>query len=179
MTYWMISDGVSSSAMLRRAGERDVQPQAEELHYVLELTRAGTIQGGEWIMEPETALGGDDSKKAHPDFMWMAVAHRGWGEDGDDLGGTDDNPYLAYSKVRALIDCSNDATTCAPAGVPPLPVDPIWSCDPGYNGTNDGCDCGCGVADPDCAGGGCTTAGCGGAACQYCYDAAANTIPCP
>lgn len=26
-----------------------------------------------------------------------------------------------------------------------------WTCDPGYFGTDDGCDCGCGVFDPDCA----------------------------
>ena len=25
-----------------------------------------------------------------------------------------------------------------------------WTCDPAYYGANDGCDCGCGVQDPDC-----------------------------
>jgi hypothetical protein len=25
-----------------------------------------------------------------------------------------------------------------------------WTCEPTYYGANDGCDCGCGVVDPDC-----------------------------
>ena len=28
-----------------------------------------------------------------------------------------------------------------------------WTCDPSYLGSNDGCDCGCGILDPDCADG--------------------------
>ena len=27
---------------------------------------------------------------------------------------------------------------------------PAWTCDPSYYGSDDGCDCGCGVLDPDC-----------------------------
>ena len=48
----------------------------------------------------------------------------------------------------------SDNSICggAPAG---------WRCDPGYYGSNDGCDCGCGVHDPDCTG---TTA----TACLFC-----------
>ena len=30
---------------------------------------------------------------------------------------------------------------------------PGWTCDPTFYGSNDGCDCGCGVKDPDCSGG--------------------------
>ena len=37
-------------------------------------------------------------------------------------------------------DCGTD-----PGGVPAE-----WTCDPSYFGTLDGCDCGCGVFDPDC-----------------------------
>jgi hypothetical protein len=49
-----------------------------------------------------------------------------------------------------------------------------WICDPTYYAAADGCDCGCGVADPDCtATGACTAAGCCGAAapaaCDYCW----------
>ena len=36
-----------------------------------------------------------------------------------------------------------------------------WSCPAGYFGSDDGCDCGCGVADPDCSG---TTSD----VCEYC-----------
>lgn len=34
---------------------------------------------------------------------------------------------------------ADDASTCD------------WTCDPAYYGTGDGCDCGCGLVDPDCA----------------------------
>jgi hypothetical protein len=34
-------------------------------------------------------------------------------------------------------------------GMPPVPEE--WTCDPGFFATLDGCDCGCGVFDPDCA----------------------------
>jgi hypothetical protein len=37
----------------------------------------------------------------------------------------------------------------ASINLPPAPFD--WTCDPTYYGTNDGCDCGCGVLDPDCS----------------------------
>jgi hypothetical protein len=234
VTYWMISDGVSASAMLEQAEQRGVEAQATDLNYLLELNTSGRILGGEWITEPEVSFG-EDSRKLHPDFMWMAVKHRGSGEDSDDLGGDDDNPYVAYSKARALLDCANDAATCAPAGgggSAPVPGPcagmcggqasgcwcddgctqygdccanlctdcatlghcgggtpggggsgttgaGTWSCNPSYNGTADGCDCGCATADPDCAGGGCTTPGCGASGCNYCYDAMGNSISCP
>jgi hypothetical protein len=44
-----------------------------------------------------------------------------------------------------------------------------WSCDEGHYGTGDGCDCGCGVADPDCAGDGCSEHGCQKDKCEYCH----------
>jgi cysteine-rich repeat protein len=28
---------------------------------------------------------------------------------------------------------------------------PVWTCNPLYYGANDGCNCGCGIVDPDCA----------------------------
>jgi hypothetical protein len=49
-----------------------------------------------------------------------------------------------------------------------------WTCASSYYAAGDGCDCGCGIPDPDCASGvGCTTAdccssgSCGG--CNYCW----------
>jgi hypothetical protein len=40
---------------------------------------------------------------------------------------------------------------------------PGWTCDPQYYGANDGCDCGCGIKDPDCAGG-------DASACEFCNE---------
>jgi len=50
---------------------------------------------------------------------------------------------------------TDGATDGATDGVPPA-----WICDPGYYGDGLDCDCACGVADPDCAGQGCSTVGC-------------------
>ncbi|MBI2897256.1 MAG: hypothetical protein HYY06_27105 [Deltaproteobacteria bacterium] len=48
-----------------------------------------------------------------------------------------------------------------------------WTCSPTYFGTGDGCDCGCGIVDPDCTVAGCTDANCCalGACmgCDYCW----------
>ncbi len=46
-----------------------------------------------------------------------------------------------------------------------------WTCAAGFYGSSDGCDCGCGVTDPDCAGFGCTVAGCSASGCQFCHAA--------
>jgi len=60
-----------------------------------------------------------------------------------------------------------------------IPVPSEWYCDPDYYGTEDGCDCGCGVVDPDCGGAGCATVGCEDTACEFCYDAEGNFATCP
>jgi hypothetical protein len=48
-----------------------------------------------------------------------------------------------------------------------------WNCAGFFFGALDGCDCGCGVADPDCNGAGQSAPGTGfgDATCEYCYDA--------
>jgi len=59
-------------------------------------------------------------------------------------------------------------------GDPTMPGDKppeVWSCNPIYYGTDDGCDCGCTIADPDCAGFGCVQPTCAAAACDFCWDA--------
>jgi MYXO-CTERM domain-containing protein len=45
------------------------------------------------------------------------------------------------------------ATAVAAQGEPPPPPTPPaeWTCPAGFFGTDDGCDCGCGALDPDCA----------------------------
>jgi hypothetical protein len=115
LVYTMISDSVGPSELLRRADTRDIAPVEVELNYVLELDANNRILGGEWIDEP-TAIVGENSKELHPDFMWMALDHQGPGESADDTGGDSDNPFVSYSRARALLQCANDPTTCAPAG---------------------------------------------------------------
>ncbi|MDH5671752.1 MAG: hypothetical protein OEZ06_06355 [Myxococcales bacterium] len=45
-------------------------------------------------------------------------------------------------------------------------------------GGGDGCDCGCGVADPDCGGEGCTGGRCFDASCDRCHDENGRPYPC-
>jgi hypothetical protein len=115
LKYWMVSDGVGDSEMVKQAFARGTAPHEHELNYILELDDAGKILGGEWSKNP-TVTWGQDSKELHPDFFWMAVENRGAGEDNDDMGGDDDNPFVSYKKARALLDCSNDPTTCQKPG---------------------------------------------------------------
>jgi hypothetical protein len=62
---------------------------------------------------------------------------------------------------------SNTSVGCAGADV--------WTCELSHYGTNDGCDCGCGIADPDCgSGANCTGAGCQADACAYCHAGSVN-----
>ncbi len=121
LEYWMVSDGVSQSEMMKVASDRNVQPHQVELNYVLELDNKDVILGGEWIESP-VALG-PDNKKLHPDFMWMAIDPTGYGEGSDDQGGDDDNPHVRYSKVKSLLECANKPETCAPAATDPEPGD--------------------------------------------------------
>ncbi|WP_437738160.1 hypothetical protein [Sorangium sp. So ce1335] len=101
--YGMISDEVSPAALLQPAALRSVAPVSSELHYVLELDDRLTVLGGEWISNPAFA-NGVNGKLMHPDYFWIPIRAQGAGEDGDDLGGSGDNPYVAYSRVRALLD---------------------------------------------------------------------------
>lgn len=115
LAYWMMSDSVGPTELLRRADTREVHPVRVELNYVLELDAQSRILGGEWIEDP-VASWGENSKQLHPDFAWMALDHQGAGEGADDTGGTDDNPFVSYARASALLRCANDPTTCAPAG---------------------------------------------------------------
>ncbi len=115
LAYHMISDSVGPEELMRRADTRDIAPVRVELNYVLELDANNRILGGEWIDDP-TFSWGEDSKQLHPDFMWMALDHQGPGENADDTGGEDDNPFISFARARMLLQCANDATTCAPAG---------------------------------------------------------------
>src|SRR5690606_37314812 len=105
MRFHMISDGVPVSELGRRADLRSVHPVPVDLHYVLELDSSGRILGGEWIEAPTAFV---NSKELHPDFVWMAIDHRGAGESADDLGGNSDNPFVSYAQVRSILLCAND-----------------------------------------------------------------------
>jgi hypothetical protein len=54
-----------------------------------------------------------------------------------------------------------------------------WTCDVDSYGTDDGCDCGCGALDPDCAGQGCKEPGCMTEACEACHDPFGRQVTCP
>lgn len=65
--------------------------------------------------------------------------------------------------------CKNDCTT-------------DWTCDFAIYGDGGSCDCGCGIADSDCAGGGCTGANCVATdgTCNFCHDENGNQLgDCP
>ncbi|KAG2381835.1 hypothetical protein C9374_006219 [Naegleria lovaniensis] len=48
--------------------------------------------------------------------------------------------------------CSTSSFNCTPImNNKGYQVPPAWSCSPESYGSNDGCDCGCGAVDPDCA----------------------------
>ncbi len=52
-----------------------------------------------------------------------------------------------------------------------------WSCAPSAYGGGDGCDCGCGALDPDCAAG-CSEPGCRAPSCDHCRLADGSTFNC-
>jgi hypothetical protein len=54
-----------------------------------------------------------------------------------------------------------------------------WTCDASHYAADDGCDCGCGLEDPDCAGDGCETPGCRNNSCETCHDPYGRVVPCP
>jgi hypothetical protein len=50
-----------------------------------------------------------------------------------------------------------------------------WTCELSHYGTQDGCDCGCGIADPDCgSGNGCTDSACQSDKCDYCHQGSSD-----
>jgi hypothetical protein len=60
----------------------------------------------------------------------------------------------AAGDVTLVLTCSDDNGTSVSETVvltPPPTAPEAWTCDNSYYGTDDGCDCGCGALDPDCA----------------------------
>jgi hypothetical protein len=106
---------------------------------------------------------------------WLCAADRYGTGNGCDCGCGIPDPDCRSSSAEECNDCSlpgscaagspwtctaidrSDNTRCA-GGVPAG-----WTCAPAYHGSGDGCDCGCGVRDPDCA-----SAAAG--VCEHCED---------
>ena len=85
---------------------------------------------------------------------------------------------------HCAVDCKEDGS-CPPGMVcsagfadnictwVEVPAIAGWNCDIEFHGTDDGCDCGCGIVDPDCA-------DASVASCEYCSDeGSCNTSVCP
>jgi hypothetical protein len=55
-----------------------------------------------------------------------------------------------------------------------------WLCSVSYHAASDGCDCGCGIDDPDCNGAGSSTPGLGStsAGCDYCHVGLGGDVDC-
>lgn len=68
------------------AGSIDRYTHTDHYEYILELDADGKIIGGEWVGE---------SKKAHPDFVWLPLSHSG----SSVAGGA-----ITYANVKALLD---------------------------------------------------------------------------
>jgi hypothetical protein len=116
--------------------------------------------GGSWTCNPLYEGGGDG-------------CDCGCGSPDPDCGGggcTD--PGCSDPACDYCYDASGDIISCAGGG------GGGWTCDPSYYDAFDGCDCGCGIPDPDCFGGGCSEPGCTDFSCDYCYDASGLNISC-
>ncbi len=72
------------------------------------------------------------------------------------------------------VSCSDD---CKSFNVSACFVPAAWTCTDSLFGSGV-CDCGCGIADPDCDGAGCTTAGCTQDACVACWTSSTSSTPC-
>ncbi len=93
-------------------------------------------------------------------------------DDGCDCGCGAVDPDCDDATAASCLFCNN-AGSCDEEGTDCSLIDPVnnaicntaseWTCDPDYYGTDDGCDCGCGMLDPDCAN---ATVD----ACDYCDD---------
>ncbi|MCB9674530.1 MAG: hypothetical protein H6737_05395 [Alphaproteobacteria bacterium] len=130
MRFEVLTDPVGTGQMGRTADNREFSYTPVATHYVLELDAADRILGGEWIEAP--TVNGPDSRRMHPDFLWIATDHAAMDEKPNDMEGTQDNPFLSHQKLAQLLECANDPPSCAP-GAEPTDFENIESC--GCDGT--------------------------------------------
>jgi hypothetical protein len=105
---------------------------------------------------------------------WKCPAAAWGGGDGCDCGcgATDPDCKSAQSCTAPLCNAA-ECKVCHDSSGRTVPCTNAlheWTCDPQRFGSADGCDCGCGAPDPDCADKGCSGYGCRDAACARCTD---------
>lgn len=107
--------------------------------------------------------GGSACGDGFADFFALEIC------DGSDLAGeTCASQGFAGGTLACLPDCSGYNTSGCSGTFPAE-----WSCPTAYYGVGDGCDCGCGAIDPDCA-------DATSASCEYCDDSGScGTGTCP
>ena len=93
--------------------------------------------------------------------------------DGTDMGLYDGNTCVDLGYGGGTLGCTN----CGLSGCTDSPAPMGWTCLPAFYDAADGCDCGCGVIDPDCAGDATVEA------CTYCSGSGScgdpNELGCP
>ena len=117
---------------------------------------ASTVQSFTIAKTAPPPPSGDGAWTSDPDFYGAG--------DGCDCGQGLWDPDCASSSQR-LYNCNNGEaciqsgqtgvcqtvmTPSMPDPAPPSTAPAGWTCDPTFYNANDGCDCGCGVFDPDC-----------------------------
>jgi hypothetical protein len=111
---------------------------------------------------------------------WKCDAQRFGSGDGCDCGCGVADPDCGDQGCSAYGCRADSCERCTDTGVPEdrlVGCGPAqWTCDLGHYGTKDGCDCGCGIADPDCgSGNGCTDVSCQNDKCDYCHTGGGET----
>lgn len=116
---------------------------------------------------------GDQISPSQPPLGWTCPS-ASWGNGTCDCGcGTDDPDCQSVFHCTTPLCNDLECLVCHDSTGRTVPCDNAlqnWKCDPQRFGSGDGCDCGCGAADPDCAGDGCSEYGCRAGACQRCTD---------
>jgi hypothetical protein len=139
---------------------------------------SGCTEPGCWRKKCNVRHAADGSKLEEmvPPFNgWTCPAAAWGGGDGCDCGcGAPDPDCTSSRNCTAALCNADECKTCHDkTGRSVACADVLasqWTCDPQRYGTGDGCDCGCGVADPDCENKGCSVYGCRDAACKRCTD---------
>ena len=112
-------------------------------------------------------------------LFWGCVSEQLIASDVEDYdGGNSDTDNDSDSDSDSDADSDSDTESDSDIDSDAGPQEGPWLCDPSYQGTNDGCDCGCGATDPDCGSNGCFPPGCYEASCQYCFNQNIDPIPC-
>lgn len=140
------------------------------------------VNACKWCGNPGSCggVGNDCPGAIHPDDNAVCDVTKAWTCDLAlyDSGGDCDcgcglfDPDCKNSKATACDTCTAAGSCADPATTDCIGAIhavnnavctpfPGWTCDPTFYGSNDGCDCGCNIKDPDCS---------GGNACDFCNE---------